>query len=143
MLRDLLAHPLARGLDLDDPKTTEVRREIIASKGFLRRLYQEWYDDIAGALPDIAGPVLELGSGGGFLKQRVPDLITSEVFPISDVGVVLDAHHLPIRTNGLRAIVMVDVFHHLREPRYFLADAARCVRSGGAVVMIEPWVTSW
>ena len=38
---------------------------------------------------------------------------------------------------------MTDVFHHLAEPRNFLIETARCVKPGGAVVMVEPWVTPW
>ncbi len=143
MLKRWLAHPLTRGLDLDDPRTTHLRRRIIAEKGFLRRVYDEWYAGIAAALPGDAGPVLELGSGAGFLREYVPDLITSEVFPTPGVRVVLDAHALPFADASLRAIVMTNVLHHLGQPRRFFAEAIRCVRPGGGMVLLEPWVTSW
>jgi SAM-dependent methyltransferase len=39
--------------------------------------------------------------------------------------------------------VMQDVLHHVPEPRRFFKEAARCVRPGGTIVMIEPWVTGW
>ena len=35
------------------------------------------------------------------------------------------------------------VLHHLPRVRLFFSEATRCVRSGGVVVMIEPWVTPW
>lgn len=143
MLRELLAHPLTRGLDLDDQRTTVLRRRIIREKKFLRRLYGEWYREIAAALPPGREPLLELGSGAGFLKELVPELITSEVFYLPGLDAVLDGQQLPLRSGVLRGIVMVDVFHHLPQPRRFLAEAARCVRSGGVVVMVEPWVTAW
>jgi hypothetical protein len=41
MLKSLLAHPLTCGLDLDDPRTTELRRRIIQEKSFLRQIYQD------------------------------------------------------------------------------------------------------
>jgi SAM-dependent methyltransferase len=50
---------------------------------------------------------------------------------------------LPFAAGSLRAIVMTNVLHHLPQPRRFLADAAHCVRPGGALVMIEPWVSPW
>src|SRR5690242_11509894 len=71
MLKNLLAHPLTRGIDLDDPKTTTLRREIIRSKPFLRRIYNEWYRWIADQIPTGAGGVLELGSGAGFFDELV------------------------------------------------------------------------
>jgi SAM-dependent methyltransferase len=138
-----LSHPLTRGLSIDDPRTTELRRRIIREKPFLRKIYVEWYRFIAGAIPAGSGPALELGSGAGFLDEFVPNLITSEVFLCPGVRMVLDGQSLPFRDASLRAIVMTDVLHHIRQPRDFLAEAARCVRPGGAVVAIEPWVTPW
>lgn len=38
---------------------------------------------------------------------------------------------------------MTDVLHHLPDVQRFFADAARCLRPGGVVVMHEPWVTPW
>lgn len=143
MLNALLQHPLTRGLDLDDPRTTALRRAIIAEKPFLRRTYEEWYSRIAAELPPAPGAVLELGSGTGFLARAVPDLIASDVFACPDLDAVLDGHRLPLADGSLRAIVMTNVFHHLAQPRRFLAEAARCVRPGGALVLIEPWVTPW
>ncbi|HYX26734.1 MAG TPA: methyltransferase type 11, partial [Thermoanaerobaculia bacterium] len=79
-LQRWLEHPLTRGLDLDDPRTTRLRRRILAEKVFLRRIYEEWYGAIAAALPAAAEPVLELGSGAGFLADAVPGVLRSEVF---------------------------------------------------------------
>jgi SAM-dependent methyltransferase len=143
MIRFLLAHPLTRDLDIDDPQTTEIRRQIIREKSFLRQIYQEWYTAIASKLSTTDGPVLELGSGAGFLKDFVPDLITSEVFHCRGIDVVLNGTELPFAHRALQAIVMIDVFHHIPQPRRFFTEAARCVRPGGVVLMIEPWVTLW
>ena len=79
-LKRWLEHPLTRGLDLDDPRTTRLRRQILAEKPFLRRVYEEWYGAMAASLPPGDGPVLELGSGAGFLADFVPGLVRSEVF---------------------------------------------------------------
>jgi SAM-dependent methyltransferase len=138
-----LSHPLTRGLDLDDPRTTEQRRWIIRNKAFLRRIYEEWYAAIAQALPPGDGPVLEIGSGAGFLADFIPGLITSEILVCRGVRVVLDAGQLPFTDRALRSIVMTNVLHHLASPRQFFVEAARCVRPGGAVVMIEPWTSNW
>ena len=136
-------HPLARGLDLDDPRTTEQRRRIILDKPFLRKIYAEWYDQINNALPQRPGTVLEIGSGGGFLKSLLPDLVTSELLPISGVDVVLDARVLPFRDGCLRAIVMTNVLHHISEPRRFFTEAMRCLGEGGCVICVEPWLSPW
>jgi SAM-dependent methyltransferase len=143
MLKTWLAHPLTRGLNIDDPQTTHVRLAIIQEKKFLRQIYQEWYRALAASLPCCEGPVLELGAGAGFMADYIPDLITSEVFCTPNSKVVLDAMRLPFTAGSLRGIVMTEVLHHLAEPRRFFAEATRCVRPGGVVSMIEPWVSSW
>lgn len=143
MLRDLLSHPLTRGLDLDDPRTTFVRRAVLQEKVFLRRIYDEWYRWLAAALPDGPGRVLELGSGPGFLSRTVPGLIASETFLIPGVSAVLDGRELPFRPASLRGVVMTNVLHHIPEPRRLFASAGRCVRQGGVVAMVEPWVSPW
>jgi SAM-dependent methyltransferase len=142
-LKRWLAHPLTRDLDIDDPRTTALRRRIIAEKRGLRRVYARWYDQLVRHIPKGNGAALELGSGGGYLADRVEDVITSDVFVIPGLNLVADARKLPFDTNSLRSIVMVDVFHHIPDSSAFLVDAVRCLRSGGTVVMIEPWATTF
>lgn len=142
-LKELLIHPLAKGLDEDDPATTLQRLRIIREKGFLRKLYEQWYRDIIAAIAPLDGPVLEIGSGAGFLAEALPGLITSDVLHLPHVSLLLDATSIPFKEYSLSAIVMVDVLHHLPQPRRFFTESARCVRPGGTVVMIEPWVTTW
>ena len=142
-LRSLLAHPLTVGMDLDDPSTTRLRREVIASKPLLKAIYDEWYGMLAAALPPGEGPVLELGSGAGYCDRYIPGLITSEVFHCPGVQLQLDAQQMPFQAGSLRAIVFTGVLHHIPNVRCFLSEASRCLRIGGKVLMIEPWVTPW
>lgn len=142
LLNRLLAHPLTRGLAVDDPRTTALRQRIIRGKPFLKALYREWYGLLLSRAPR-GGRILELGSGAGFLRDMAPEVITSEVFPTLGVMLVADGRQLPLACAGLDAIVMTDVFHHIPDVAAFLAEAARCVRPGGRLVMIEPWLTPW
>ena len=143
LLRRLLAHPLTASLRVDDPATTELRQEVIASKPFLKAIYDEWYGMLARELPSGAGEVLELGSGGGYCAKFIPRLITSECFPSSSAQIVADARRLPFSDGSLRAVVMTDVLHHIPEVRLFFAEAARTLRAGGKILMVEPWVSPW
>jgi SAM-dependent methyltransferase len=143
VVKQWLAHPLARGLQVDAPDATARHRAIIEQKPFLMRLYREWYGQVAAAVPAGDGAVLEIGSGAGFLARQLPGLVTSDLVPADGVRVVLDARQLPFRNDALKAIVMTNVFHHISRPRAFLTEAARVVRPGGAVVMLEPWLSWW
>lgn len=130
-------------MDVDDPLTTDLRNEIIQSKPLLKLIYEEWYRLICDHLPAINGRVLELGSGGGFLRERIPGLITSEIFRCRNAQLVLDGQLLPFRSQTLRSIVMTNVLHHIPQPSKFLEEASRCLVDGGSMLMIEPWVSSW
>jgi len=153
-LRTLLEHPFTRGLAIDAPETTARRGAVIRGKGLLRRIYREWYERLAATIPPPPGAVLELGSGGGFFRDVVPDAITSDIMPIPaargldgrdlpGVDRVVDAQALPFAPNELRAIVMTNVLHHIPRVGDFLRSAATCVRPGGVISMIEPWTTRW
>jgi SAM-dependent methyltransferase len=142
-LRSRLAHPLTAGRSVDDPETTELRRSIILGKPSLKAIYREWYEDLRRCLPDGPGPILELGSGAGFMKSAIAPLITSDVLRIGGVDLVADGTRLPFTGGALRAILMVNVFHHLADPRRFLDEAARCIVPRGRIGMVEPWATAW
>jgi SAM-dependent methyltransferase len=143
VIKKLLAHPLTRGMDIDAPETTELRRHIIQNKAFLRHIYEDWYGKLVSNLPSVPGAVVELGSGGGFLKNLLPDLIASEIFFCRDITVVLDGCSLPFRDSSLRAVVLVDVLHHIPDVRSFFQESQRCLAPGGRILLIEPWTTSW
>lgn len=38
---------------------------------------------------------------------------------------------------------MTNVLHHLPNPAKVFSEAARCIRIGGRMAMIEPWITLW
>ena len=130
-------------MDLDDPQTTIERRRTLSEKGFLRMIYQEWYSSLSEWLSDENTPVLEVGSGAGFMRDFVPHLIASDVIRIPGIAVILDAGKLSFPDESLGAIVMTNVLHHLPRPRTFFEEVSRCLKAGGLLAMIEPWVTRW
>jgi hypothetical protein len=91
LLQTWLAHPLTANVDIDDPSAVDLRRRIIQEKPFLRRIYQEWYEQLAPTLTAWPGPILELGAGAGFLRDRLPGILTSDVFHHAGIDVVLES----------------------------------------------------
>ena len=133
-----------RHINIDSPDRTFQHSQIIRQKSFLNQVYADWYLELFKGLPDKPlGPVVELGSGGGFCKDFIPGVITTEILPVVGVDVLLDGQCLPFKERSLKGLVMVDVFHHLPNIDHFLIEAARCVKPGGVIAMIEPWNTMW
>jgi SAM-dependent methyltransferase len=130
--------------DLDDPSTTRLHGRILRSKRFLRELYTDFYGQFKNAIQQPESKVLvELGSGGGFIKDIIPDVITSEILTGLDVDKVFSATQMPFEKDSVDAFFMFDVLHHINEPRKFFTEAQRCLRNGGRIVMIEPANTPW
>lgn len=129
---------------LDDAALSQLHRQIICKKKFLRRIYEDFYQELmeaAGFRPNKS--ILELGSGGGFLKELYPTIITSDVLQLPSVDKIFSATAMPFDDQSLDAIVMIDVLHHIPDVRAFFREAARCLKPGGRVVMIEPANTCW
>lgn len=145
MIRKLLAHPLTYGKDIDSPETTDLRREIINSKPFLKRVYLEWYHLVLDHFSPVNATdhILEIGSGAGFFSAVLPSIISTDLLPIKGIDAVLDGQKLPFAPLTLQGIVMVNVLHHIPNATSFFDEARRTVKPGGRVVMIEPWITPW
>ncbi len=146
-LASLLREPLAANRpDLDDPSTTDrLHRAILARKPFLRKIYAEHYRRLRASLPESARRpvVVELGSGGGFLKEVIPDALTSDVLPVSGLDLRMSGTSLPLKTASVDVFFLLDTFHHIPDAAAFLAEASRCLRPGGAIFMMEPANTWW
>ena len=105
-LRDLMAHPLTRGMEIDAPLTTKLRRRILESKPSLHKIYTHRYTRLAALPPDGPDAVLEAGLGAGFLAEHIPGLIARLIFYCGHVQAVLDRRQLPLASGSLKAIVM-------------------------------------
>lgn len=114
-------------------------RAIWDRKPVLRTVYSDIFDRIACACGP--GPTLEIGGGVGNFKDRVPDVIASDIQFGSWLDLVADAQRLPFADGALGNMVMLDVLHHIEFPVVFFREAARVLRPGGRIIMVEPGIT--
>ncbi len=129
---------------LDIPQTTIDSQKIIHRKKFFRKVYQYFYNILKYYSADLPnGKKIELGSGAGFIKSTLPDVITSDVIKLPMCDEVIDAEKLPYRNNSLSAIYMLNTFHHIKNPQKALDEFERTLKKGGKVIMIEPYNSWW
>jgi SAM-dependent methyltransferase len=114
-------------------------RSVWERKPALRVVYDDFYDRIAGACRP--GRTLEIGGGIGNLKQRIDNVLATDIQFAHWLDCVADAQRLPFVAESLDNIVMVDVLHHLEFPATFFAEAQRVLRARGRVIMVEPAIT--
>ena len=125
---------------LDDPKTTVERIDIISNKKLLKSVYKDFYKIIKSELKHSnKGQVVELGSGAGFIKKEIKNVITTDIMDLPNVDKPkVDAEKMPFKSNSLSAIVMLNVFHHINNPEKALKEFDRVLKKNGKIIMIEP-----
>jgi SAM-dependent methyltransferase len=125
--------------DLDAPERTLHHRDTILRKPFLRKIYIGWYRQLLKKAGDPEkAKVLEIGSGGGFIKKMNANIIISDILEGVNCDMTFSAETIPFEDNSLDAILMIDVLHHLPDCRKFFSEAQRVLREGGKIIMIEP-----
>lgn len=125
--------------ELDDPRRITQLRELLLRKSFLRTIYEGIYARFAEEARrcPAGGRIVEIGSGAGFLKELIPEVLTTDVLPYAGVDQVVDAARLPFPDESLRAICMLNVFHHLPDVSRFLLEAQRCLAPGGRLLLAD------
>jgi SAM-dependent methyltransferase len=127
-------------LKIPEEDTLSAHRRILAARPELAAVYRGWFRRLLDSV-DGCAPIVEIGAGPGLLKAEAPAVISTDVMVLPWVDVACDATTLPFRDGSVGALVMVDVLHHLPRPVQFLQEAARVLRRGGRIAMIEPWVS--
>lgn len=117
------------------------QRNLIFSRPLLKACYDEWYrlmlnDALMAPVGHSGVSRLELGSGGSYLKELDPSIITSDVVEgVADR--VIDARALPFPDRSLSTIFMTHALHHIPDVDKFLREADRTLVPGGVISLIE------
>jgi hypothetical protein len=99
---------------------------IIQRKPFLRNIYVDFYRQFAEAVGDSAGKLLvEIGSGGGFIKEVIPGAVTSDILELPNIDKVFSAADMPFADESVDA-----------KAGWNLKEAGPVSESNGAL----PWI---
>ncbi|MEK7270895.1 MAG: methyltransferase domain-containing protein [Planctomycetota bacterium] len=109
------------------------------SKSLLRRVYREFHKEIAARLSRVgAGPVVEIGSGIGAIRETIPDCVRTDLFRNPWIDRLESAYRLSFSDASVSDFILIDVFHHLRHPGLAFREIQRALRPGGRVILLEP-----
>lgn len=128
-------------LDLNNPDRFHDIRAILQKKFGLKKLYLEVYKKYHQCiqLSPHEGTALEIGSGAGFAKEMIPNLVTTDIVPYAGIDRVLDATKMDYADHSLSTICMFNVLHHIPDTPAFFKEASRCLKPGGRIIMVEPY----
>ena len=111
-------------------------------KPVLRRAYRDFHRRIAAHLDrNLSGKIVELGSGIGNIRDVIPGVVRTDLFPNPWIDQVENVYRLSFADGELSHVIMFDVFHHLRHPRTALQECRRVVQPGGRVIIFDPYVS--
>src|SRR4051812_25824362 len=133
-----LKEPSLKGLQPGTIQFFAAQKALILRRLLLKRCYDDWYARLLADARSAGnqGEFVELGSGGSYLKDLEPSVITSDV----GRGIaerVIDARQLPFPDGSIRALLLTHVFHHIPDVDGFLREAQRALVPGGVISMIE------
>ena len=142
-LIDLLRSPDVRQGVQSPAERLLDHRNLLAKRPMIRGVFAEFYkrirtldEKLFGNTPGLRG---ELGSGSSLLKDYYPDVVTSDIIPAPHLERVLDAMSLDLDDQSVRVLYGINCFHHFPDPARFFAEAARVVRPGGGIILIDPY----
>lgn len=133
-----LKEPSLAGLQPGSLQFFATQKALILGRPLMKRAYDDWYARLLADVRSVPGrgALVELGSGGSYLKELEPAVITSDV----SEGIaeqVIDARHLPFADQSVRAFLLTHVFHHIPDVDAFFREAQRTLVPGGVISMIE------
>ena len=112
-------------------------------KPMLREVYHDFYRKIAARIdPAVPGPVVELGSGMGRIKDVIPQCVTTDLFPNPWLDRQENCYALNYADGSVSHLILFDVWHHLRYPGAALREFQRVLAPGGRLILFEP-SASW
>ncbi|MFZ4766132.1 MAG: class I SAM-dependent methyltransferase [Roseimicrobium sp.] len=109
------------------------------AKPALRAAYAQFYERIAAWVDgSVPGHVVELGSGLGKIKERLPQCLTTDIFPNPWLDRVEDAYDLGFADQSVSHLILFDVWHHLERSGDALAEFRRVLHPQGRLILFEP-----
>jgi SAM-dependent methyltransferase len=133
---------------LDDLSRIHALKKIIHEKPALQAIYKQYYQFFQHILNQCPpqGIALEIGSGAGFCKTIIPEIITSDYLAYEGIEKVIDATQLPYEKNSLKFIGMINVLHHIADAEKFFKEAERVLVPGGKIAIVDQhhgWLSRW
>lgn len=130
--------------DLDDASIVLLHKKAVSENTFLRKIYEDYYKEFKILTNNVPnGLKVEIGSGGGFIKEIIPEVITSDIVPSEGIDMVFPATKIPFSDKTVSAFFLQNVLHHIGEPIEFFNEMNRCLVEHGKIVLIEPYNSFW
>jgi SAM-dependent methyltransferase len=109
--------------------------------------------DLVDELSRVHGTLLDVGCGAQPYRPLLPKDATYVGIDTADAREVFGYHtpdtkyydglHWPIDDRSVDVVLATETLEHVKEPDRFLAEAYRCLRVGGRLVLTVPFAARW
>jgi SAM-dependent methyltransferase len=109
--------------------------------------------DLVDELSRVHGTLLDVGCGAQPYRTLLPNDATYVGIDTTDALEVFGYHtpdtkyydglHWPIDDRSVDVVLATETLEHVKEPDRFLAEAYRCLRAGGRLVLTVPFAARW
>jgi len=76
----------------------------------------------------------------GSSSKKIPGVYNLDIAYYPNIDIVADAHELPFKDGSLDAVVIKNVFEHLRDPAKVRKELQRVVKEGGRIYAKVPFM---
>jgi ubiquinone/menaquinone biosynthesis C-methylase UbiE len=111
------------------------------------------HESIITKIPGQDLNILDIGSGGGWIKNKLSDKnITLVDLSYKNLSIiknndqnrpgfylVADAHGLPFKDESFDIIIISEVLEHLNNPGLAISNAFRVLKKGGKIIITTPY----
>lgn len=135
------------------PVTSQWDRIAAAARRFLDLQAGSIWRDLAGLLPQSRGVVLDVGCGAQPYRQLLDSRVTYKAIDHADSARLFgysmpdttyyEGDTWPVDDASVDVVLCTETLEHVPEPRVFLAEASRCLRPGGYLILTVPFAARW
>jgi SAM-dependent methyltransferase len=109
--------------------------------------------DVAAEIARVHGTLLDVGCGAQPYRRLVPASASYIAIDTADAQTLFGYHapdtryyrgtRWPIEDESVDAVLATETLEHVLDPPSFLAEAFRCLRSPGRVILTVPFAARW
>lgn len=133
--------------------TTRTARLAAAARRFLDFQAGSIWDDLAALLPQSRGVVLDVGCGAQPYRHLLPPSALYKAIDYSGADrhfgysmpdtTYYEGDRWPVDDASADVILCTETLEHVPDPASFLAEASRCLRPGGRMILTVPFAARW
>ena len=133
--------------------TTRSERSVAAARRFLDLQAGSIWNDLAPELRTLTGTVLDVGCGAQPYRRLLPPSVTYVGIDTVDAKehfgyetpdtLYFSGDRWPVDDATADAVLSTETLEHVYDPRRFLAEAHRCLKPGGRLILTVPFAARW